>query len=185
VRGFPSVVEGSSAGRCAEAGSARVRAPAEAIVVLGCRLKPDGTASPALARRVARGIALFQQGAAPLLVLSGGGAGTAPEAEIMRRIALAAGVPEAALLVEPRSRNTLENARETARLLTARGLRSILLVSDRIHLPRASLLFRHAGLKVAGRAAPPSPALSREAMAALRELAALARTFTCLLVRRR
>jgi uncharacterized SAM-binding protein YcdF (DUF218 family) len=168
-----------------EAGSTRAPAPAEAIVVLGCRLKPDGTASAALARRVARGIALFRQGAAPLLVLSGGGAGRVPEAEIMRHIALAAGVPEAALLVEPRSRNTLENARETARLLTARGLRSILLVSDRIHLPRAALLFRCAGLTIAGWAAPPSPALPRTAMPVLRELAALARTCFCLLLRRR
>ena len=158
-------------------------AAADAIVVLGCRLKPDGTASPALARRVARGIALYRQGAAPLLVLSGGGAGGVPEAEIMRRIAIAAGVPERALIVEPRSRNTFENARETARLLRARDLASVLLVSDRVHLPRAALLFRRAGLKIIGRAAAAPPALLREALPALREVAALARTCLCVLVR--
>ncbi|HJU19022.1 MAG TPA: YdcF family protein [Stellaceae bacterium] len=161
----------------------RARVPADAIVVLGCRLRADGSASPALARRVARGIALYRHGAAPFLVLSGGGTGAVPEAEIMRRLACDAGVPEAALIVEPRSRNTLENARETARLLSARGLRSVLLVSDRVHLPRAALLFRLAGLAVGGWAATPPPALSREVKAGLREGAALARTPFCVLFR--
>jgi uncharacterized SAM-binding protein YcdF (DUF218 family) len=166
-------------------GSREDGAAADAIVVLGCRLKPDGTASPALARRVACGVALYRQGAAPFLVMSGGGIGRVPEAEIMRRIAIAAGVPERALIVEPRSRNTFENARETARLLAARGLVSVLLVSDRVHLPRAALLFRRAGLKIVGRAAAAPPALLREALPALRELAALARTSLYVLLRRR
>jgi uncharacterized SAM-binding protein YcdF (DUF218 family) len=158
---------------------------ADAIVVLGCRLRPDGTASPALARRVARGITLYRQGAAPFLVVSGGGVGRVPEAEIMRRIAIAGGVPEKAVIVEPRSRNTFENARETARLLAARGLVSVLLVSDRVHLPRAALLFRRAGLKIVGWAAAAAPAPLREALLALRELAALARTSLYVLLRRR
>ncbi len=91
-----------------------------------------------LRRRLDRGVRLFQQGAAPLLVLSGGGAGPVPEAEIMRRMALDRGVPEAALLVETGSHDTLGNARETARLLRLRGGRSVLLVSDRAHLPAVS-----------------------------------------------
>ena len=107
-------------------------------------------------------IRLLQEGAAPLLLLSGGGDGPVPEAEIMRRMALARGVPEAALLVEPGSRDTVENARETARLLRSRGGRSVLLVSDRAHLPRAALLFRLAGLRVAGRAGVPPPSIRWE-----------------------
>jgi len=53
---------------------------------------------------------LLQGGAAPLLVLSGGGTGSVPEAEIMRRMALARGAPEVVLLIEPGSRDTVENA---------------------------------------------------------------------------
>jgi len=91
----------------------------------------------------------------------------------MRRSAIAQGVPPTALLIDPVSRDTFENARETARLLSARGLRSVLLVSDRVHLPRAALLFRLAGLRVAGRAAVPVRSLRRQAGATLRELVAL------------
>jgi uncharacterized SAM-binding protein YcdF (DUF218 family) len=146
------------AGRCCRA---------DAIVVLGCR------GSTALKRRLRIGIELFERGAAPLLVLSGGGSGPLPEAEIMRRAAIANGVPPTALLIDTVSRNTFENARETARLLSARGLGSALLVSDRVHLPRAALLFRLAGLRVAGRAAVPVRSLRRTASAALREILAL------------
>jgi uncharacterized SAM-binding protein YcdF (DUF218 family) len=146
---------------------------ADAIVVLGCRVRRQGGASTALQRRVDRGVQLYREGAAPLLVLSGGGAGPLPEAEIMRRAALALGVSEAALLIESGSRNTFENARDTGLLLRSRGLRSVLLVSDRAHLPRARLLFRFAGLKVVGSVGTSRPSLHWELAAALHECAAL------------
>jgi uncharacterized SAM-binding protein YcdF (DUF218 family) len=127
-------------------------------------------------RRVDVGVRLFQAGAAPVLLLSGGGAGPVPEAEMMHHMALALGVPEAALLVEPRSPDTLGNAREAARLLGESSGRSVLLVSDRVHLPRAALLFRLAGLRIAGRARPRSPSIWWEIGAAIRECAALPRS---------
>lgn len=140
---------------------------ADAIVVLGC------TPSVRLERRVARGVRLYQEGVAPVLLLSGGGSGPVPEAEIMRGTALACGVPAAALAIEPNSRDTLENARETARLLHERGWRTVVLVSDSTHLPRAALLFCLAGVEVAGRSGVPAPSLPGEVGAAIREAAAL------------
>jgi uncharacterized SAM-binding protein YcdF (DUF218 family) len=124
-------------------------------------------------QRVDHGIRLFEAGAAPVLLLSGGGAGPMPEAEIMRGMALARGVPEAALLIEITSRDTVGNAREAARLLGAGGGRSVLLVSDRAHLPRAALLFRLAGLRIAGWAGLRPPSLRQELSGVLRECAAL------------
>ena len=129
-----------------------------------------------MTRRVDHGIRLFLTGAAPLLLLSGGGSGPVPEAEIMRRMALARGVPDAALLVEPGSRDTIENAWEAARLLRRRGGRKVLLVSDRAHLPRAALLFHLAGLRVAGWAGVPPPSVGWEIAAAVRECVALPRS---------
>lgn len=136
-------------------------------MVLGC------APSARLRRRVERGVRLWREGTAPMLLLSGGGRGPEPEAETMRRLALAGGVPQAALLIEPGSRDTLGNARETARLLRALGLRSVVLVSDHTHLRRAALLFRLAGVGVAGRSGVRSPSPLREIGAALREAAAL------------
>jgi uncharacterized SAM-binding protein YcdF (DUF218 family) len=120
-------------------------------------------------RRVECGIRLHREGAAPLLLLSGGGSGPIPEAELMRQMAFSRGVPEGALLVETRSDNTVENARESARLLRPRGVREVLLVSDRSHLPRAALLFHLAGLRVAGWAGVRPRSILWEAGAAIRE----------------
>lgn len=125
--------------------------------------------SSRLRRRVNRAVELFRRGLAPALVLSGGGRGSTAEAEIMRRCALARGVPESALLVEPYSRDTLGNARETARLLCARGWRRVILVSDATHLPRATLLFHLAGVDVVGRSGVSSSSALLEIATALRE----------------
>jgi uncharacterized SAM-binding protein YcdF (DUF218 family) len=158
---------------------------ADAIVVLGCRVNPDGSPSAALIHRIDCGVRLFQKGAAPLLVLSGGGAGPVPEAEIMRRAALASGVPDSTMLIEAGSRNTFENAHETAQLLGSRGLRSVLLVSHRTHLPRAILLFRLARLDVVGWAGAPSPSLRWEFGNAIHECAALPGSLARSLLHRR
>ena len=110
--------------------------------MLGCR----GAAG--LLLRTTLGIELWRRGRAPLLMFAGGGNGPTPEAQAMHALALAAGVPAEAQLLEPWSRNTLGNARECSRMLRARDLDRIILVSDRAHLPRAAWLFRRAGLGV-------------------------------------
>jgi uncharacterized SAM-binding protein YcdF (DUF218 family) len=146
---------------------------ADAIVVLGCK------SAARLRRRVECGVRLYREGVAPVLLLSGGGNGPEPEAESMLRIGLAHGVPQAALLIEPNSRDTVGNARETALLLRTHGLRSVVLVSDRAHLPRAQLLFGLAGVTVAGRSGVRAPSRWQEIVATIREMAAL----PCSLVR--
>lgn len=152
---------------------------AQAIVVLGARVHPGGVPSGALLARVERGVALFHQGLAPLLVFTGGVATHPPaEAEVSRRLAVSLGVPAEACLLEPDARTTAENARFTARLLAPRGIRRVLLVSDPFHLFRAVRHFWWEGLD-----ATPVPTTWRErglgtgelVVWSLRELPALAR----------
>ena len=102
----------------------------------------------------------------------------------MLAVALAAGVPRAAVLLERESANTFENAVRTAALLTPDGRRSVILVTDRYHLPRARLMFRVAGLRVVGTAAPAPQPLRRELPLILREMAATARSVLLLLIGR-
>ncbi len=119
-----------------------------------------GGPSAAMRRRVAEGVRRFQAGAAGVLLLSGGkggggagGGGVPSEAEVMRGLALAAGVPEDRLVLETESRSTLENARCSARIMAARGWRRALVVTDAVHLPRALMAFRAAGVEAKGAAA--------------------------------
>jgi uncharacterized SAM-binding protein YcdF (DUF218 family) len=143
--------------------------------VLGCRVRPDGTASRQLRRRVALGVSLYESGAAPLLLMSGGGAPVS-EAEVMTELAQAAGVPTAALLREDASRNTAENALNSARLLRKRGLATVVLVSGRAHLLRARCLFRLAGLRIVDSAGVAAPSARQAVASAFFEAVALPRS---------
>ncbi len=118
---------------------------AQAIVVLGGGVTDNGTLTPNSAERVAFGVELFEAGVAPLMVLTGGG--PIPEAPLMAEQARAAGIPDEALLVEPASRSTLQNALFTGDFDTLDKTQPVLLVSQRFHLPRAWASFRWAGFQ--------------------------------------
>ena len=91
----------------------------------------------------------------------------------------------AALLSETLSCNTVDNAFECARLLRARQCSRVVLVSDRLHLPRAGLLFGLAGLSVVRRVGVPARSPSAALIAALHEAAALPRSLFRAVCRRR
>ena len=129
-------------------------ADADVIVVLGTAVSESGRPSPGLRARVARGIELYRAGAAPFLLFTGGGRRAMPEATVMRRLARDAGVPDAALVLEPTARNTFENADRSVAIIRARGWQRVILVTSWPHLPRALLAFRAAGVRATGQAAP-------------------------------
>lgn len=116
---------------------------AQAIVVLGGSATNDGVLTPDSAQRMAHALSLHDAGAAPVIVLTGGGA--VPVAAIMAAEARAAGVPETALLIEAASTSTLQNALFTADFDALDKTQPIILVSQRYHLPRAWASFRWAG----------------------------------------
>ncbi len=127
--------------------------PAEAIVVLGSSVWPDGTLSSSSLRRTLHGITLHRRGLAPLLVLVGPAQGEGPvEAERRAELARELGVSPEAILTEARARTTREEAVGVRALLRPRGVSRILLVTDSSHMRRARRLFEHAGFEV--RAAP-------------------------------
>lgn len=91
----------------------------------------------------------------------------------MRQQLLEAGVPDGAILLEARSTTTSENLNFVLPILDRLGTRSIVLVTDWYHLPRARLVARRLGLDVKGS----SPGLHRTNVAqqtrsALREIPA-------------
>ncbi|MGN6513747.1 MAG: YdcF family protein [Lysobacteraceae bacterium] len=128
---------------------------ADAIVVLGggqYAWLQRRDANPYLMERsrLAAGARAWLEGRAPLVVLSGGRSGGhgLTEAGRMAEAIVELGVPRSALLLEQRSRDTAGNAKFTAQLAREHHLRRILLVTSAVHMPRAELLFRNAGLQV-------------------------------------
>ena len=128
---------------------------ADAIVVLGSAVWPGERPSPSLARRIERGVELWQAGAAPVLVPSGGVGRFPPsEAEVMARVARGAGVPDSALVLESAATSTSESAEQVRALAAIHGWQRVIVVSEPYHLRRASLLFRSEGLEVQTACAP-------------------------------
>lgn len=133
-------------------------APADALVVLGARVMPGGVPSGALLARVEKAVELYQRGLAPRLVFSGGiGVHPPSEAQVMREEAVRLGVPSEACHLEEQSHSTEQNARYSAELLRALGVRRVVVVSDPYHLLRARQYFRLQGFEVTT-----SPALLTE-----------------------
>lgn len=141
-------------------------------IVLGAAVWTGGVASPTLRRRAATAAALYRAGKVGGIVATGGiGAHPPSEAETIRDLLTAHGVPDGAIILEPRSRSTLENIAFAAELLPEGS--AVVLVSDAWHLPRARLVARRLGLHAQG--AAPSLSGARPlftARAILREIAA-------------
>lgn len=96
--------------------------------------------------RTETAVALWQQGYAPLLLFSGASLdpNSVSSAELMAREAVRRGVPAGAILLEPESTTTEENAAGVARVMTEHGLHSAILVTSPYHQRRASILFSRA-----------------------------------------
>lgn len=139
--------------------------PADAIVVLGAGVHPDGTMGRSARERVEAGVKAWRAGLAPWLLLTGGPSDAllrgrwcrrwrrfaattseATEAAAMRRLALLLGVPAEAVLVEEEARSTEENARFAARLMRRGGLTRALLVTQPYHERRSLAVFTEAGI---------------------------------------
>ncbi|MGY3231320.1 uncharacterized SAM-binding protein YcdF (DUF218 family) [Luteibacter sp. HA06] len=115
---------------------------ADAIVVLGGGKLPV-TDWSRTTTRAGRGLTLWRDGFAPLLLVSG-----SDQADELARGFALSGVPGDDLRVEGSSVNTHENARNSAAILRASGLSEVLLVTSAIHMRRAAGCFRHEGIVV-------------------------------------
>jgi uncharacterized SAM-binding protein YcdF (DUF218 family) len=121
--------------------------PASAIVVLGAA-QYVGRPSPVLKARLDHAIALWKNGLAPVLVVTGGKGprDTTSEAEASYAYAVKQGVPDSAILVESVGRTSDESMRAVADTMRARGMRDAVLVSDPFHMLRLQVLATQLGI---------------------------------------
>lgn len=125
------------------------RRPAGCAIVLGAGVYPDGRPSLTLSDRVGEGVRLYRQGLVPHLLMTGGvdPVNGWSEPQVMRRVAIEAGVPESAIWIDEEGVSTRASARSCAARLEHEGIESALLVSHGYHLLRAKTAFRREGLR--------------------------------------
>jgi uncharacterized SAM-binding protein YcdF (DUF218 family)/glycosyltransferase involved in cell wall biosynthesis len=125
----------------------RVDAPprkADAIVVFAGGVGESGEAGGGYQERVKQAVDLYRAGYAPRMIFSSGFVFAFQEAEVMKSLAVANGVPASAITLETQAVNTRDNVVQSEQILHERGWRSILLVSSPYHMRRALLTWRRA-----------------------------------------
>lgn len=136
---------------------AEIKRPAgDVIVLLGGGIAegvPDftgkGAPSADMLFRIVTAVRLQRQIDVPIIV-SGGKVykNIDSEAKIARRLLTDLGVADKKIIMEERSRDTLDNALNTKALCQKMGFREPILLTSAYHLPRAVYLFEKTGLRV-------------------------------------
>lgn len=154
------------------------RRPADAIVVLGAA-QFNGIPSDVFQARLEHAVALWKEGVAPYLVVTGGKlpGDRTTEAAAARAWAVAHGVPGAVILAEDRGRTTLESLENVEAIFRDEGLASAVFVSDETHILRVLRMASDLGIEAWGSPTRTSPAdldETRRRRSLLHELAGLA-----------
>ena len=101
----------------------------DCIVVLGCGVRPDGQPSDMLADRIAQGVALYEKGASPKLLMSGDHSRSDyDEVNTMRNVAVEAGVPADDVFMDHAGFSTYESMYRARDVF---GAKRIVIVSQR------------------------------------------------------
>ena len=128
------------------------------IIILGCKVKSDGTPLPLLRGRIDRAIRFYREqlehsGKQAFFIPSGGKGDdeVISEAECMENYLIKQGIDKHLILPETKAKTTLENMRFSAQI-AAENVENPQLVfsTTNYHVFRSGILSRKAGVKAAG-----------------------------------
>jgi len=118
-----------------------VSTPPPLIVIFGAVVRPDGSPSASLLRRIGFGLEAAGEYLDAPILCSGGVCRPGPsEASIMAKVLLARGVAPERLVLDEKSLSTLDNVAATVAQVEAGGHPFVVACSDGYHLPRIRLL---------------------------------------------
>ena len=162
----------SSAGpRIVSVDEAAALGDVDCVLVFGCGVHPDGRPSDMLADRVACGVALYENGTSPKLLMSGDhGRADYDEVNVMRNAAVQAGVPGGAVetsglpvddvFMDHAGFSTYESMYRARDVF---GAKRIVVVSQEYHLYRALYVAERLGLDAYGVSADLRPYAGQQA----------------------
>ncbi len=120
----------------------------DCILVLGCKVKDDGTPSDMLRDCLTKAIELYEAGAASKLLMSGDhGRKEYDELAIMKQYAIDAGVPSSDIFMDHAGFSTYESVYRAKEIFKAS---KIIIVTQEYHLYRALYLARELGIEAFG-----------------------------------
>jgi SanA protein len=127
---------------------ARTEPHAQAALVLGAFVQPDGRPSGMLEDRLMAAAALYRDGRVDKVLASGDhGRPDYDEVNAMRRELVRLGVPDRDVFTDHAGFATLDSVVRARRVF---GVHSAIVVTQPFHMPRALWLARHAGMTATG-----------------------------------
>ncbi len=120
----------------------------DCILVLGCKVRPDGTPSAMLRDRVNRGVEVYFAGGAPKILMSGDhGKADYNEPAAMKKTATEQGVLSKNIFLDHAGFSTYESVYRAKAVF---GAKKIIIVTQEYHLPRALHLAKVLGVEAYG-----------------------------------
>ena len=111
------------------------------FVIMGAEVRPSGELTGALRRRLEGALSLARNLDATFVV-TGQGSGGRTEAVAMAAVLQANGVPRERIIQDPASHDTLSSVIQCANIIKRQtGVESVIVCSDRYHIPRCRWLF--------------------------------------------
>ncbi len=127
----------------------------DAIVVLGAQVQPSGEPSVQLDWRLNTAVDMYNASPCPVIVCGAQGRDEPrPEADVMRDLLIADGIPADSVYTDPVSRDTYQNIRNAKAILEDLGLHNPLIITSDYHLPRAMAIAAMEGFDPQGVPAP-------------------------------
>jgi len=132
----------------------------DAIIVLGAAIN-----TPALYNRTLEGLQLYQQGKAPVLILSGGRISNEDisEAQYMQKVINKNSSTSVATILDQDSHTTYENIEDAK--ADDPSAKSVIIVSDNFHLARGVLVAERAGFHPVSWSSPDESAYKKSELA--------------------
>lgn len=129
------------------------------IIILGCKIRPDGTLYPLIRGRVDKAIAFYKEqlehsGKKAIFIPSGGQGSDEiiSEGEAMKRYLMEAGIPEEQIMAETESVNTFQNMAFSKKIIEDSSLKDpkIVFSTTNYHVFRSGIIAKQAGLTASG-----------------------------------
>lgn len=127
----------------------------DVIVVLGAQVQKSGEPSVQLDWRLNKALEMYLAAPCPVIVCGAQGVDEPrPEADVMRDVLIAEGIPADRVYSDPTSTDTYQNIRNAKAIIEGLGLQKPLIITSDYHLPRAMEIAKMEGLAASG---VPSP----------------------------
>lgn len=138
------------------------KSSADVAIVLGAGTYHEEV-SPVFRERINHGIWLYQNGYVKKIILTGGyGKGNEySDAYVAKLYVMSKNVPEKDILIEEESTITQENIAGAKKIMAGNSYHTALLVSDPLHMKRAMLMAKDAGIQAYSSPTPSSMYISK------------------------